>query len=98
MVKSVNQNTNRPSVTAVKSTPRVDKISPSLTVGFTVFQLVSSPPENKIKFNDTIPMNCAISGLSNLIPARPSEPAIIPIVKKSNNVGRSEEHTSELQS
>src|SRR5690606_22763207 len=57
MVKSVTNQTKVPSETAVSKTPNVDKTIPSLKMGFTEVQLVSNPPENKIKLRETIPMN-----------------------------------------
>ena len=57
ILKSVIYHTNVPRVTAVSITPKVDKTSPSFKIGFTEFQLVSRPPENNIKFSETIPIN-----------------------------------------
>lgn len=76
-----------PSVTAVRRTPRVERTIPCPNTGLTDFQLVSRPPENKIKLSAIIPMNCAVLGLSNRIPPIPSEPDNIPTPKKSSNVG-----------
>ena len=87
MVKSVNNHTNVPNDKAVSKTPAVDNAIPSLSMGFTELQLVSKPPENKIKLRETMPINCASLGSSNLIPPMPSDPANIPIAKKSINVG-----------
>ena len=87
MVKSVMNHTKVPSERAVNNTPSVDSTIPSLRMGFTDFQLVSKPPENRMKLSDTIPMNWASRGLSKLMPPIPSEPANIPMTKKSNNVG-----------
>lgn len=79
--------TKTPRVTAVRSTPRVDKVTPCHRTGLTDSQLVSSPPEKRITFNATIPINCVALGLSKYIPPMLSEPASIPIARKSIRTG-----------
>ena len=64
IVKSVTAQTKAPNENAVNKTPTVESTKPSFRIGFTAVQLVSKPPENKIKLRDTIPINCAYSGLS----------------------------------
>lgn len=56
-------------------------------MGFTEIQFVSRPPENRMKLSETMPMNCAAFGSSNRIPPMPSDPANIPIAKKSFKAG-----------
>ena len=87
MLKSVMSQTKVPSDKAVNNTPKVEREIPCHNTGFTDFQLVSSPPENRIKFRDTIPMTCAMEGSSNSIPPMPSDPARIPTERKSIRVG-----------
>src|SRR5690554_5112345 len=87
MVKSVMAQTKTPNDTAVKKTPRVEREIPCHRIGFTDFQFVSKPPENKMKFKATIPMNCAMEGSSNSIPPTPSLPASIPTSRNNNRVG-----------
>ena len=87
MVKSVINQTKVPKDRAVNKTPKVERTKPSFIMGLTASQLVSRPPENNMKFRDTIPINCAILGSSKRIPPIPSEPANIPMAKKSNKVG-----------
>jgi hypothetical protein len=65
----------------------LDNTIPCQTTGFTESQLVSNPPEKRIKFNAIMPMNCVIFGLSKIIPPIPSEPASIPIAKKRSKTG-----------
>src|SRR5690606_21226415 len=62
MVKSVISQTKVPKESAVNTTPKVESDTPFHKIGFTDFQLVSSPPEKRIKFNETIPINCAYRG------------------------------------
>ena len=87
MVKSVIAHTNTPSVIAVRKTPSVESVTPCQIIGLMECQSVSNPPENRMKFNATIPINWAIFGLSKLIPPIPSEPANIPMVINKINTG-----------
>ena len=87
MLKSVMSHTKVPRDRAVNRTPRVEREIPCQRTGFTDFQLVSSPPENRMKFSETIPMNCAMAGSLNSIPPSPSEPARIPTERNRTRVG-----------
>lgn len=72
---------------AVITTPRVDRSSPCPKTGLIDLKCVSNPPEKRITFNETIPMNCATCGLLKIIPPGPSIPASIPTAKKNTKVG-----------
>ena len=49
--------TKVPTPSAVNKTPSVDNEIPCQTTGFMLFQFVSNPPENNMKFKDAIPIN-----------------------------------------
>jgi hypothetical protein len=54
-----------PTVNAVMNTPIVESEIPCHAIGFMTCQLVSRPPENKMKLRAMTPMNCAMLILSN---------------------------------
>ncbi|WP_431213520.1 hypothetical protein ACQ86N_00910 [Puia sp. P3] len=45
-----------PTDSAVRTTPRVERASPFLSMGAIVLKFVPSPPENRIKFSATTPI------------------------------------------
>jgi len=79
--------TNVPTDRAVIITPTVDSAIPCQSTGFTYFQSVSRPPENKIQQRAITPMNWAVLGFEKRIPPIPSEPANIPKTMKSMIIG-----------
>jgi hypothetical protein len=65
----------------------IESEMPFQNTGLISSQLVSNPPENKIEFKATIPINCATDALSKWIPPIPSEPANIPTIRKKISAG-----------
>ena len=78
---------NNPVMTAVKSTPTVDRAIPCQRMGLISLYWVSIPPEKRMMLKAIIPMNCAISTLKKWIMPRPLSPKAIPTIRKSSRDG-----------
>lgn len=80
------RNINRPVMTAVRTTPKVERTIPGKITGLMSENLVSIPPEKRIMLIATIPIACAYFTLLNSIPT-PSDPNTIPTIRKRRRVG-----------
>ncbi len=81
------QETNTPMSSAVTNTPIVESDSPCHTMGRIAAHSVSNPPENRIRTSAVIPSDRTRSGLSNVIPPSPSDPANMPMARNKTSEG-----------
>lgn len=79
--------TNRPVISAVRSTPAVDRIRPGRMIGRMADSLVSMPPENRMMHSAIMPMNWAVCMSLNWMPM-PSVPNPMPEMRNMSSNGR----------
>jgi hypothetical protein len=77
---------NRPVMSAVSSTPAVERTRPGMITGLIEESLVPRPPEKSMIQSATMPMNCAVCMSLNWIP-RPSVPKAMPTRRNINSNG-----------